>query len=209
MGQLGGRRAGLASAFRSYLVEFFPPWDLQRPTMLGEWGGHWNERDPEKLAAELRVGLWLQTVLPYGGNTGFWWWLWVDAADRWHDYEAIARFNANEDPRGKNYKPYRARVEDGDAKVYCYGMRSKDSHRYYAWLAGLGRKLRNGAVDERAGVALIETAHANATWRIRRYNGESGEIESDTTLTADNKGLIRLDLGSLTPDAVYKLDVQP
>ena len=90
MGQLGRPDSGLGGALLTYIIKHFPPHLLNRPTMLGEWGGHWNEQNAKVLAAEWRTGLWMQAVLPYGGNTGFWWWLWVDGSDGWHSCNRCA-----------------------------------------------------------------------------------------------------------------------
>ena len=78
MGQLGRPQSGLGGA-PVYIGRHFRPHQLKRPTLIGEWGGHWGEKNSATLAAEWRTGLWMQAVLPYAGNTGFWWWLWVDA----------------------------------------------------------------------------------------------------------------------------------
>lgn len=205
MGKLGGTSAGLGSAMHYYLNSHFPPWRHQRPTMIGEWGGHWEERDSATLAAELHTGLWMQANLPLGGNVGFWWWLWVDATDSWGEYAAIRNYIAGEDPRGQDMRPQRPRIRGGERSAWLYGMRGRDRHRYYAWLGGLDRDLDLDN-DEDCGTAEIVTGEPGSTWRIERWRCRDGKRIATTTASADDGGLLHLPLGVLDPDAAFKLD---
>lgn len=204
MGQLGGPQAGLASAHHRYLGRYFPPWDLERPTLVGEWGGHWSTNTDDKLRAELRTGTWLQAALPFGGNTGFWWWLWLDDRDLWQRLEGPGRFAAASDPRGQDLRPYRPSVEAGEAKAYVLGSRGRDLHRYYAWLAGLDRTL-DKRDDRDAGHAVIDTGAPDTTWLVERWSCSEGRVAARLQLRTDRKGRLLLPLGSLQPDAAFRL----
>ena len=207
MRQLGGPRPNLAVALHHYLDRHFPPQHFNRPTMIGEWGGHWQERSATVLDAELRTGLWTQAVMPYAGNVGFWWWLWVDAAQRWGDYRAIAAFLADDDPRGQGYQTYRPRINRmrGQARAEMIGMYSPTSHRYYAWLSGLDR---NPAVSDArpAGSAQVMTGQPHSLWQVERWDCSQGVVVSTSIVSANEQGVVELDLGQLAPDAAFKLE---
>lgn len=205
MNQLGGSNAGLATAFKMYLDEYFPPWQLGRPAMLGEWGGHWAERSSDKLAAELRVGTWLQAVLPYGGNVGFWWWLWLDATESWPAYGAIAEFMCEEDPRGQERRSFRP-PQRGPGSAFVFGSLGRSSHRFYAWLRGLDKDAHRRD-DRDAGSFAVPTAWPGRTWRCRRYDCGSGTLVAEQELVADAQGELLISLGALAPDAAFKLDL--
>lgn len=203
MGQLGGRRAGLGSAMMRYLSDHFPPWDLERPTMIGEWGGHWSERSPQVLEAELRVGTWLQAVLPYGGNVGFWWWLYLDAGDEWDRYAVIARFLNGDDPRGTNLRPVRFDVDGGP--VFAAGSSGPDRHRIYAWQRGIDKTPWNGRTVH-TGQLQITGNEPGSRWRVEVYSPEDGSLLATTGARANDNGVIRYQLGAVAPDLAIKLD---
>ena len=110
MGELGRPQSGLGGALLTYIGRHFRPHRLQRPTLIGEWGGLAGTKITKRSAAEWRTGLWMQAVLPYSGNTGFWWWLWVDASDGWKQMTPVRKFITDEDPRGRELKPIITRV---------------------------------------------------------------------------------------------------
>jgi len=150
----------------------------------------------------------MQAVLPYGGNTGFWWWLWVDATDRWPAYQAVARYMAEEDPRGQDFRPYRPVVLDTEGRqtAFVFGQRGHTQHRFYAWIRGLDRDLDKPPIDE-AGHFAVPTRFPDREWRIRRYDGGSGKKLQTWTATTDADGMLAVDLGRLAPDGVFKIDL--
>jgi hypothetical protein len=205
MGQLGGRQAGIGSAMHHYLNRHFPPWDLQRPTMLGEWGGHWEERDRDTLEAQFRTGLWLQAVLPFAGNVGFWWWLWVDEHDHWSSYASIAKFRQHIDWRGQNPRTYRPRVRGGDRLTYAFGSKTANQIALYVWLEGSDRRTAKWAAAQGGSMELADLP-AQSTWRIRQFNPENGEEVKSHQQTASASGRLTIELDELSPDAVYLLE---
>lgn len=206
-GRLGGERGtdrgGLPIALLTYLGEHFPPDQLKRPTLLGEWGGHWETNPASVLTAELRTGLWMQAVLPFSGNTGFWWWLWVDATGRWSDYAPIAAFTAGEDPRGAAYQIHRPVVADIRA-VTVVGMRNATEHRYYAVVTAATKNPGAPVVDD-AGPARVVSDQPGSKWKAERWNCTTGKAEATSELVADEHGVLILPLGRLAPDAAFKL----
>jgi hypothetical protein len=204
-GRLGGNRGygrDLPMALDIYLNQHFPAARLHRPTLIGEWGGHWSDNDSTTLAQELHVGLWLQAATPYAGNTGFWWWLWLDAGDKWAEYAHVAAFVAGDDRRGLGYQPAKPRVEGG-ARVSVSGMASESEHRYYAWLTRSDQQQMSSAKD--AGSARIETGQAGSTWRVERWSCAEGKVEKSFELQADPQGALVLPLERVNPDAAFKL----
>ena len=202
LGRLGGADAGLDIALERYLVDHFPPWELKRPTLVGEWGGHWDRNTPDRLAGELHTGLWQQAVLPYGGNIGFWWWLWVDATAAWGQYRTIAAFLDGDDPRGKEWRPLRPAV--GNPLVRVCGMGCADAYRFYAWASGLDRRPTVPPITD-AGAATILTGQPRSAWAWERWDCATGELTERGRVVADDQGLVRLPLGRLAPDAAFKL----
>ena len=206
-GRLGGERGtdrgGLPIALLTYLGEHFPPDKLKRPTLLGEWGGHWETNPASVLAAELRTGVWMQAVLPFSGNTGFWWWLWVDAAGHWSDYAPIAAFTAGEDPRGAGYQIHRPVVPDSRG-VTVVGMRNAKEHRYYAVISAATKNPGVAVVDD-AGPARVVTDQPGSKWQVERWNCTTGKAEATIDLVSDDQGILTLPLGRLAPDAAFKL----
>ncbi len=201
--QIAGQSRRLDLALQVYLDQKFPPWTLNRPTMIGEWGGHWMEKSDALLRAELRTGVWMQAVTPYGGNVGFWWWLWLDATDTWDAYAAVAAFTADEDPRGHNFRTRNVVVEGASARML--GMAGTDQHRYYAWRVGASRRPNLSALKN-GGTARIRTGAADTAWRITRFNCTTGTATADAVLRSDASGDILLPIGPLDPDTAFKLD---
>gem|GEM_PF-6822107 len=197
--RLGGPGAGLARAFEIYLGEHYPPTVLKRPTLIGEWGGHWERNERRTLAAELHTGLWMQAVLPYGGNTGFWWWMWIDAADAWSEYGNIARFVRDWDPRGQAWRMQRPLTGLG---VVAVGMQSETSARAYVWREGLDRTLALPELVE-AGSITWRVA-PDTTWTVTRWNTNTGTADQPTSVTATGEGLLVVPLGKLR-DAAFVL----
>lgn len=204
-GRLGGTgERDLPLALDRYLTQHFPPVALRRPTLLGEWGGHWAQNNHTQLLGELHTGIWLQAVLPYGGNVGFWWWLWVDAADQWGEYAAVKRFLAGEDRRGRDLVIANPKSE-GSGQAQAVGMASETMHRYYCWLKSLDQN--PGLTNDRdQGRLIIETKAKDSIWRVERWDCRAGTLNNTVELTADSTGRLRIPLGKLTPDAAFKLD---
>lgn len=199
--RLGGPGAGLDGALQFYLDQHFPPWELKRPTLIGEWGGHWDRNTPEILGQELHTGLWLQAALPYGGNTGFWWWLWMDVADTWNEYRAVVDFATANDPRGRNLRSARAKASN--PQVEAVGAASAELHRYYVWIAGLDRTPRSALAE--AGTLRIVTGQPGSRWMVERWNCHTGMASDRREYTAEADGTLTLTLGELDPDAAFTL----
>ncbi len=213
--RFGGGQRELGRAFTYYLENCFPAWELKRPTLIGEWGGRWVNNGQSELSAELRTGLWMQACLPFGGNTGFWWYLWVDAADRWRDYAAVARFLTDEDRRGKGYRMAQptwqagtgngAGTLHGKGSVSVLGMAGPNNHRYYAWIAGSDQRLPQRPLTD-GGTLEATTGAPGSSWQCERWDCGTGTRAQTTTVTADARGTVRLPLGTLNPDVAFKLD---
>jgi hypothetical protein len=82
----------------------------RKPGLIAEWGGGALHNVPSQLATELHTGLWTSYMTNLAGVTGFWWWNTIDMDNLYSTFGALARFNAGEDRRGKDYRSERARV---------------------------------------------------------------------------------------------------
>ncbi len=205
---LGGvqrARRDLPLALDAYLNQLFPPETLGRPTLIGEWGGHWSDNTPWALRGELRTGLWLQAVMPYAGNTGFWWWLWLDQTDAWGLYAAVARFMEGEDRRGVAWRTVKPPLLGAEAQRYqAQGMASDRAVRLYVWPKGFDQDHRR--VRAPADVQVRLEGLAPGAWRVRRFDAASGAQVSEDSVRADDQGFAIVRLPAIAPDAVLKLD---
>ena len=215
MGQLGRPQSGLGGALLTYIGRHFRPHNLKRPTLIGEWGGHWQERNSKTLAAEWRTGLWMQAVLPYSGNTGFWWWLWVDASDGWQQMAPVRKFVMDEDPRGRDLKPIIARVRHPRETVQRLRMVAAKGPEHiaaYAYHEGYDFKHYQAAPippedPENWPSVRFETNLPNSVWHCKRYSTETGDVVETFNLTSDAEGRLILSLERVQPDAVFRLSL--
>lgn len=198
------RQRDLPTAIDLYLEQHFPPWRLKRPTIIGEWGGHWSDNDTRTLGQELHAGLWLQAVTPYAANTGFWWWLWLDATDKWSEYARIASFVDGDDRRGLDLRPAKPTIVNGGSVTLITGMSSATSHRYYAWLKRSDQQPGLTSQND-AGQARIETGQPGSVWKMERWSCADGTRQASAELSADTQGVLLMPLGVVSPDAAFKL----
>ncbi len=205
--RLGGDGSGqrdLALALDLYLEQCLPPWRYHRPTIIGEWGGHWESNDTHVLAQELHTGLWMQAVLPYAGNTGFWWWLWLDGDHRWDEFKRVGNFLAGDDRRGFHWQVERPRVLGGQSDVSAMGMVSRTQIRLYTWLSHLDQRPGLSA-NGPAGRVQLGSGNPDSRWRCERWSPTTGSLVSTSELAADHTGMIDLALGEVAPDAAFRL----
>ncbi len=204
LGGDGSGRRDLPLALELYLSQCLPPWRYHRPTIIGEWGGHWQDNDARVLAQELHAGLWLQAVLPYAGDTGFWWWLWVDGDHRWGEFKRGGGFLAGHDRRGLGWRICKPSIRGGAADVSGLGMVAQTQIRLYFWLTHLDQQA--GLRDDRAaGTARLESGNPDSTWRCERWSPTTGTLASTTTLSADHDGVVLVPLDVMHPDAAFRL----
>ncbi len=197
--RLGGHGRNLPLALERYLVDHFPPWRDHRPTLIGEWGGHWENNNHRQLSAELHSGLWVQAVMPFGGNTGFWWSIWLDGADRWDEFAAVAAYLKGDDRRGRTWTLL-PRTQSG--RTQFTGMRAADSLRIYAWVDGADQSVRPAVLNWSA---TVPCGAAGAHWQVSRWDCQRGVIADTATLTADAVGAVTLTAPRLDPDAAFTL----
>lgn len=205
-GQRG--RRDLPLALEAYLEDLFPPKQLNRPTLVGEWGGHWETNEPWTLRGELRTGLWIQACTPYAANTGFWWWLWLDVADKWAEYAPISRFMAGEDPRGRAWTTFRPGVRNGGGRVQAIGMRCDGAMRLYAWPRGVDQDSRLPLPQGQSEI-VIDAAGAGSRWRVQRYDCTTGSVASTAEVAVDAAGRLVIAGVTTAPDAAFKLTRLP
>lgn len=203
--RLGGDGANrdLPLALDLYLETHFPPWRYHRPTIIGEWGGSWDNNAAPATGAELHVGLWLQAVMPYAGDTGFWWWLYVDCANRWDEYRQVSAFVQHDDRRGYAWQVCKPQIMGSHINDQAMGMQASSQIRLYAWLTHLDQQPDLTDPGD-AGEALLATARPHGRWRCERWSCQEGKLVATTTLTADDSGRLRIPLGHLTPDAAFR-----
>lgn len=94
----------------------------QKPVLVGEFGGNVYQNPPDQLDIELHIGAWSMLVLPYAGNTGYWWWPWMHSMDRYGSLRSIAEFMKGEDRRGKDLRPVSPAVSEG---LLCLGLQNQ------------------------------------------------------------------------------------
>jgi hypothetical protein len=72
----------------------------KKPLLVTEYGGSSGGSSDALLAAELASAPFAALVSGNAGMPFLWWFEWIDQADRWQPFTAIARFVAGEDLRG-------------------------------------------------------------------------------------------------------------
>jgi hypothetical protein len=75
---------------------------LGKPILVTEYGGSWRAAPEPQLEVALAVGGWVGLVSGHAGTPMLWWHEWLDQGGRFGQYQAIARFLADEDLRGAN-----------------------------------------------------------------------------------------------------------
>jgi hypothetical protein len=75
-----------------------------KPTLIGEWGGHFFANNKSTLETQLHVGSWAVSMTELGGLSGFWWTNRLHQSNMYHHFSALRNFWGDYDRRNKNLR---------------------------------------------------------------------------------------------------------
>jgi len=150
-----------------------------RPVIIAEYGGHWMKNSRSALDAELHSGLWATAMMPYAGNTGFWWWLHVHFADRYSHYRALANYMKGEDRRGKALVQGNFLVTSPGDVLKAVGLQNASSANVWVYHQQVPTSLR--WILPVRGATLGFAGLKEGAYRIEFWDTYKGVKASETT----------------------------
>ena len=143
-----------------------------KPVIIGEYGGHVKQNDPERLDIELHIGSWSMVMVPYAGSTGYWWWPWLHYMDRYSHLRAIVQFMKEEDRRGKNHKQVTPGVSGED--LACLGLQTETEADL--WVYHLkSRQRKPDDLDPVAGAVVSLEGLADGAYQAEFWDTYAGK----------------------------------
>jgi len=106
---------------------------LGKPGFVTEYGGKpFGAQPVAELRADLHAGLWASYMTHTAGSPLFWWFQFIDAADLYGEFKALAAYHKGEDRRGKGLERRVAAFPIGhpDLDALCL----QNDHTAYAWV---------------------------------------------------------------------------
>jgi hypothetical protein len=205
-----GAPAAMSAYFYQFMRAFMRPrgvnagaLTIERPVLIGEWGGHWMENSTEVLDAELHTGLWATAATPMAGATGYWWWPHVHFRNRYPHYAALANFMAGEDRRGLDLAEAQlALAGEGAGRLAAMGVQTRELADVYVYAREAIRKLEG--IEPVTGAKLKVTGLAPGPVRVELWDTFRGEIRERRTARAGPDGL-EMDLGAVRVDVAIKI----
>jgi hypothetical protein len=174
----------------------------EKPTIIAEYGGHWMKNSAAKLDAELHCGLWATAMMPYAGNTGFWWWLHVHFADKYDHYRALANFMRGEDRRGLNLVQSNLLVRSPGDVLEAVGLQNETRADAWVYHERMPRKLTPRRAI--AGGRLRFTGLKDGTYSVEFWDTHRGARAGTATAEAMH-GKLTLKLPVVKGDLALKL----
>jgi hypothetical protein len=171
-----------------------------KPVLIGEYGGDVYKNTPARLDIELHIGSWSMLMVPYAGNTGYWWWPWLHYKDRYSHLKAVVQFMKGEDRRGKGMKPANIQVTGG---LEAYGLQNKAMADVWVYdpqvRVTLPRKLSpvNDAV-----VTLSDLQ--DGAFNVEFWDTYAGRPTGKKKFTAQN-GVLQIPLPTVQADLALKV----
>jgi len=188
--------ATLSKIYHDKLKQF------RRPLIVAEYGGHWMANTAKFLDAELHSGLWATAMMPYAGNTGFWWWLHIHFADKYSHYRALANFMKGEDRRGKNYIQGNYLVTSPGDVLKAVGLQNRTSARVWVYHSRVPVSLKPVQVVQ--GARLAFAGLQNGVYRIDLWDTYKG-AKTGTLRAQSVSGQMTLKLPTVRNDLALKV----
>ena len=198
LGQAGAVEA-MRRAYHNLLGGF------NRPVLIAEYGGHWARNTPQILDAELHTGIWAMAMVPYAGNTGFWWWPHIHFTDKYQHYRAIANYMVGEDRRGRNLVQSDLTVQSPGNVLQAIGLQNDSSVNAYVYHRRLVRTLEG--IPAVSGGTLVVPGLQNGVYRVEFWDTYEGEV-TDTRRVQIDGNTLRLDLPEVRNDVALKINLE-
>jgi hypothetical protein len=174
----------------------------RKPVLIAEYGGHWMENSADKLDAELHCGLWATAMMPYAGNTGFWWWLHLHFADKYAHYRALANFMAGEDRRGLDLEQSNLLVESTGTVLKAVGLQNDTQADVWVYHRRMPTKLTPR--PRVAGGKVSLTGLQNGPVEVEFWDTWAGRKAGTVKLEVVS-GKVTIPLPDLEGDLAFKL----
>jgi uncharacterized protein DUF5060 len=175
---------------------------FKRPVLIAEYGGHWEHNTAAVLDAELHSGLWGTTMMPFAGNTGFWWWLHIHFADKYSHYRAVANYMKGEDRRAKGLVQANCLITSASDQLKAVGLQNTTSA--YVWVYHQQVTQSLTGVPKVAGATLGLTGLKNGSYTIELWDTYKG-VKSGTLKATAANGRLLLKLPTVVNDVALKI----
>jgi len=172
----------------------------KKPVLVGEFGGDVYKNPPARLDIELHIGSWSMLMLPYGGNTGYWWWPWLHYMDRYGHLKAIVQFMKGEDRRGKGLE--RANTQ-ATAGLAVYGLQNKTMADLWVYIPQVRVTLPRKLTPVRNGVVTVRGLK-NGAYNVEFWDTYAGRPTAKKRLTVQN-GVLQVPLPMIQSDIALKV----
>ena len=194
-----------------------------KPILMGEFGysaANYGD-DIEKTGIHLHNGLWATTFSGYAGSGMYWWWdIYIDANNLWHQFKGLANFLYGEDLT--QYQPI-ARFEISDnhgrnGRVEGMGLRGEDilvwmrSDVYTVQSTSAGRGGSSGTTMYMPplveGLSLILDDMDSGEYSVRWFDPQGAEWLDTQTATVHNHRLV-IPIPTFRADLAAKITQNP
>ncbi len=100
----------------------------RKPLFVAEYGARQedNNSSPDGTEAQLHSGLWASLVSPLSGAAMHWWWNYIDGADKYFHYKALADFSRDIDRLRTEFRPVRLPLRNARGTLRVAAMQAKD-----------------------------------------------------------------------------------
>jgi hypothetical protein len=167
---------------------------VNKPVLLGEFGGGWEAADdiPDKDGARLQAALWLTACSPSCGMALPWWWdTYIEARGLYPVMEAAGRFTAGEDRRGRYREQVRKNFANG---VEAWGVMDACGGRFYVHNPTWIRLPESRGPKLLAAPAPLEMSGLmDGAYRVEFWDARMGKVFSSVEAAA-NDGVLRVEL---------------
>jgi len=178
---------------------------FKRPVLIAEYGGHWERNSPRALDAELHAGIWGTAMMPFAGNTGFWWWLHVHFEDKYVHYRALANFMKDEDRRGKGLVQANCVVHSRRNMLRAVGLQNANSADVWVYHQRVPRSLVG--VPRVAGATLNLTGLKDGVYTVEFWDTIKGVVSQEAKATVSG-GQFTLKLPTVANDVALKIRLE-
>lgn len=173
---------------------------FNKPFMVTEFGGDWSASNIESLTGDLYTGLWWGWMSGTAGTPMYWWFEYLELANLYPAYSALARFTEGEDKRrAPGEPPWRSHwssglTSDNNRHEPLRVMVAGDSRSFYAWIydrATMHHLPRNKKLQPQYdGIRLKLFQLTPGRYEIETWDSWTGKkIDSYTATTGRDRSL--------------------